>query len=105
MLLPLWAVLLGAANAPLAPALTSKAEAATTSSCRIPSPFDSTPPVASWAHTVVTRRELLKAAWRLGDVFTTGDGRKLRIVDMLRLPEQEAVDLRFGVWSSSQRWR
>jgi hypothetical protein len=37
--------------------------------------------------------------WSLGDVFTTGDGRKLRIVDMLNLPEQDAVDLRLGgVW-------
>jgi hypothetical protein len=40
-----------------------------------------------------------EAAWGLGDVFTTGDGRKLRIVDLLQLPEQEAVDLRRGgVW-------
>jgi hypothetical protein len=38
-------------------------------------------------------------AWGLGDVFTAGDGRKLRIVDMLQLPEQDAVDLRLGgVW-------
>jgi hypothetical protein len=37
--------------------------------------------------------------WGLGDVFTTGDGRKLRIVDVLELPESEAVDLRLGgVW-------
>jgi hypothetical protein len=37
--------------------------------------------------------------WGLGDIFTTGDGRKLRIVDMLELPEQQKPDLRLaGVW-------
>jgi hypothetical protein len=29
-------------------------------------------------------------AWGLGDSFTTGDGRKLRIIDMLAVPESEA---------------
>jgi hypothetical protein len=42
---------------------------------------------------------LATTAWGLGDVFTTGDGRKLRIVDMLPVPESEAGDLRLGgVW-------
>ena len=37
--------------------------------------------------------------WGLGDVFTTGDGRKYRIHDKLELPEQEKPDLRLaGVW-------
>ena len=27
--------------------------------------------------------------WGVGDVFTTGDGRKFRIHDILELPEQE----------------
>jgi hypothetical protein len=35
---------------------------------------------------------LATTMWRQGDVFTTGDGRKLRIVDMFDVPESEAVD-------------
>ena len=33
------------------------------------------------------------AVWGLGDVFTTGDGRKYRIQDLLELPEQETRNL------------
>jgi hypothetical protein len=36
-------------------------------------------------------------AWGLGDVFTTGDGRKLRIVDQLPVPLEPDIRLG-GVW-------
>jgi hypothetical protein len=38
--------------------------------------------------------QTLTLAWGLGDVFTTGDGRKLRIVDMLPVPLE--ADIRLG---------
>jgi hypothetical protein len=38
--------------------------------------------------------QTLTLAWGLGDVFTTGDGRKLRIVDQLPIPVD--ADIRLG---------
>jgi hypothetical protein len=40
----------------------------------------------------------LTVAWGLADVFTTGDGRKLRIIDMLPIPVD--ADIRLGgLWT------
>lgn len=36
-------------------------------------------------------------AWGLGETFTTGDGRRLRIVDMLPVPESDDPRLA-GAW-------
>jgi hypothetical protein len=37
--------------------------------------------------------------WGLGEVFTTGDGRRLQIVDILPVQKSAREDLRFmGVW-------